>query len=372
MHYFEYATKDTTLYSRSGSQNTGIDEIIEVVKDVSAAGVVQGISRVLIKFDTTYISSSVSSGLIPSSSYTKFYLNLYDANSNGLNVNQNLYAYPVSQSWDNGFGREDSFPIIADGASYNFRDNNDVKTMWTGSMTGSGGTWYNQYEASQSFTNQAADVRMDVSNIVWNWLHGVIPNDGFMVKRSGSIGNLDSTLDEGTSKALGNFSFFSRETHTIYQPKLEVVWDDSKWSTGSLEYLTSTELEDVKLYPRSLREQYKEDSKVKFRVAGRPLYPEKTFSATAGYSTGYNTAKMLPSGSTFYQVVDVFTDDIIIPYGSGSKVSCDSTGNYFNLHLKPLLADRFYRVDYKIISGSGTADETIQFFNYLPSFKVVK
>ena len=195
MHYFQYATKDTTLYSRSGSQNTGIDEIIEVVKDVSAAGVVQGISRVLIKFDTTYISSSVSSGLIPSSSYTKFYLNLYDANSNGLNVNQNLYAYPVSQSWDNGFGREDSFPIIADGASYNFRDNNDVKTMWTGSMTGSGGTWYNQYEASQSFTNQAADVRMDVSNIVWNWLHGVIPNDGFMVKRSGSIGNLDSTLD---------------------------------------------------------------------------------------------------------------------------------------------------------------------------------
>ena len=34
MHYFEYAEKDSTLYSRSGSQNTGIDEILEVVKDV--------------------------------------------------------------------------------------------------------------------------------------------------------------------------------------------------------------------------------------------------------------------------------------------------------------------------------------------------
>ena len=53
MHYFEYAEKDTTLYSRSGSQNTGRDEILEVTKDVSAAGVVGGISRVLIKFDTT-------------------------------------------------------------------------------------------------------------------------------------------------------------------------------------------------------------------------------------------------------------------------------------------------------------------------------
>ena len=60
MHYFEYAEKDTTLYSRSGSQNTGRDEILEVTKDVSAAGVVGGISRVLIKFDTTYISCSIA------------------------------------------------------------------------------------------------------------------------------------------------------------------------------------------------------------------------------------------------------------------------------------------------------------------------
>ena len=118
MHYFEYAEKDATLYERSGSQNTGIDEILEVTKDVSAAGVVQGVSRVVIKFDTTYISSSISSGLIPSSSYTKFYLNLYDANSRGLNANQNLYAYPVSQSWDMGFGKEDNNPIIGDGCSW--------------------------------------------------------------------------------------------------------------------------------------------------------------------------------------------------------------------------------------------------------------
>ena len=372
MHYFEYAEKDATIYSRSGSQNTGIDEILEVTKDVSGAGVVQGVSRVVIKFDTTYISSSISSGLIPSSSYTKFYLNLYDANSRGLNANQNLYAYPVSQSWDMGYGKEDNNPIIGYGCSWFYRDNDVARTQWTGSITSSGGTWYEQYESSQSFNNEPSDVRMDVTNIVWNWVHGTMPNDGFMVKRSGSVGNLDTTLDEGSSKQLGTFSFFSRETHTIYQPKLEAVWDDSVWTTGSLEALTNTEIEDLRLYPRSQRDQYKEGSKVKFRVVGRPLYPEKTFSATAGYSTGYNTAKYLPSGSTYYQLVDVFTEDIIIPYGSGSLVSCDSTGNYFNLDMKSLLADRFYRVEYKIVSGSGTTDETIQYFTYLPSFKVVK
>ena len=372
MHYFEYAEKDSVLYSRSGSQNTGIDEILEVVKDVSAAGVVQGVSRTLIKFDTTYISSSISSGLIPSSSYTKFYLNLYDANSRGLNVNQNLYAYPVSQSWDMGYGKEDNNPIITNGCSWNYKDNGTDKTQWSSLMTGSGGTWYNQYEASQSFNNEPSDVRMDVTSIVWNWVHGDVPNEGFMVKRSGSVGNTDATLDEGSSISMGTFSFFSRETHTIYQPKLEAVWDDSVWTTGSLEALTNIELEDARLYPRSQRDSYKEGSKVKFRIVGRPLYPEKTFSATAGYSTGYNTAKYLPSGSTYYQVVDAYTDDVVIPYGSGSIVSCDSTGNFFNLDMKTLLADRFYRVEYKVVSGSGTTDETIQYFTYLPSFKVVK
>ena len=45
MHYFEYATKDTTLYERSGSRNTGLDEILEVRKDMNAAGTVVNVSR---------------------------------------------------------------------------------------------------------------------------------------------------------------------------------------------------------------------------------------------------------------------------------------------------------------------------------------
>ena len=85
--------KDSTLYSRSGSQNTGIDEILEVVKDVSLGGQVQGVSRVVIKFDTTYISSSISSGLIPSSSYTKFYLNLYDPKLSWIECQSKFISY---------------------------------------------------------------------------------------------------------------------------------------------------------------------------------------------------------------------------------------------------------------------------------------
>ena len=132
MHYFEYATKDTTLYEVSKSMNTGLDEILEIRKDTNADATVVNITRALIKFDLNYISKSVASGLITSGSATKFYLNLYDANSRGLNVSQKLYSYPVSQSWTMGSGRTDSNPLIGDGASWKYKDNDVDDTPWIG------------------------------------------------------------------------------------------------------------------------------------------------------------------------------------------------------------------------------------------------
>ena len=373
MHYFEYATKDTTLYEASASMNTGLDEILEIRKDMNDDGTVINVSRALLKFDLTYVSKSISSGLITSGSQTKFYLNLYDANSSQLNISQTLYGYPVSQSWENGSGKFNFFPIVEDGTSWKWKDNGITRTQWN-TVSGSGGTWYSgsRYEASQSFTHEPADLRMDVTDITWKWLHSTVPNEGFMLKRSGSIGNTDSNLEEGNTTRYGQFSFFSRETHTVYPPKLEVVWDDSKWATGSLSALSSANLEDMNLYMRGLRPKYKENSKIKFRVVGRERFPERTYSATDQYQTGYNTVKYLPSGSTYYQIKDAYTEDVIVPFGSGSVVSCDSTGNYFNLWMNGLQSERFYRINYKIISGSGTADETIQFYDEKHSFKVVR
>ena len=51
MHYFTFADKDTTLYQASSSMNTGLDEILEIKKDVSDTGASVNVSRILIKFD---------------------------------------------------------------------------------------------------------------------------------------------------------------------------------------------------------------------------------------------------------------------------------------------------------------------------------
>ena len=65
-------------------------------------------------------------------------------------------------------------------------------------------------------------------------------------------------------------------------------------------------------------------------------------------------------------------EDVIIPYGTGSLVSCDSTGNYFNLWMNGLQSERYYKFEFKVISGSNTVDETIQYYNDEFVFKVVR
>ena len=90
-----------------------------------------------------------------------------------------------------------------------------------------------------------------------------------------------SGSDKRVILQLGHLRFFSRETNTIFPPKLEVEWDDSSFSTGSLsDTLSSTDLENLTIYFKGLRDEYKQKSKVKFRLVGRELYPTRGFDTT--------------------------------------------------------------------------------------------
>ena len=74
MHIFTFAEKDTTLYEVSGSMNSGLDEILEIRKDISDTGDSINVSRILIKFDLGEISQSIHNNIITN---PRFFLNLY-------------------------------------------------------------------------------------------------------------------------------------------------------------------------------------------------------------------------------------------------------------------------------------------------------
>ena len=379
MHYFIYADADATLYEGSATQsrNTGLDEILEVRKDMNDSGTVINVSRALIKFDLTEISRSIVDGLIPSTA--KYYLNLYDAGSTGLtSTSQLLYANIVSQSWTAGEGTFHDNPETTDGVSWRYRVGQTDGTQWISGNNNTGGTWYSgsatggQYLrfASQSFDYNSIDMRMDVSEPVKVWIYSGsdYSNEGFIIKRSGSVGNDDSNCPEADSERYGQFKFFSRDTNTIYQPKLEVVWKDFSYSTGSNTNFSGSQLDDLVFYMKGNRDSYKESSKIKFKIAGRQRYPAKTYETTPR-ALQINT---FPSGTLFYSVKDALTEETVIPFDQYSAVSCDTSGHYFNLWLNGLQAERYYKLLYKFVSGSGTANEINDILDNDFTFKVEK
>ena len=113
MIYRIYGQKDTTIYELNTrkSQNTGLDEVLEVSKlyDEATQSTFVGNSRVLTKFDITAISKSIVDGDIPSS--PNFQLNLTSIGEEEVLSEYKLEAYPVSQSWSEGKGQFYDTPI---------------------------------------------------------------------------------------------------------------------------------------------------------------------------------------------------------------------------------------------------------------------
>jgi len=200
-----------------------------------------------------------------------------------------------------------------------------------------GGTWYtssiNNTAYSQTFTKYNSNLNVEVTEYVNDWVGGSRPNNGFIIKRP--------TTQENGEVRYGSSKFFSNDTHTIYVPTLEVRWDDSSFSTGSLSELTA---DDITLYMKNLNSEYKELSKARIRVVGRETYPLRSFAD----SNPYTTIKYLPQ-TTYYQVRDVDTNQVLIPYDtSHTKVSCDSTGNYFDFWFNTLQPERYYQFEFRV------------------------
>ena len=77
---------------------------------------------------------------------------------------------------------------------------------------------------------------------------------------------------------------------------------------------------------------------------------------------------VLPS-SSYWSIKDLDTDNIIFDYDTNyTKISCDSSGNYFDIYMNGLEPERNYKLLFKSVLSNG---ETIVFDeNYY--FKVLK
>jgi hypothetical protein len=347
MHKFYSSSYDASIYLQQPEQNSGLDGVLEIGKLYYGSS--KDIARSLIKFDVSNLETG---------SGWKAYLNIKSANSSEIPLEYTIQANAVSQSWTMGTGTKFD-NITSNGVSWYYKDGINKWTNVIGELSysnysmgsqgqvvgttgsinnGGGGFWYTGSMASQSFNNEPDDLRMDVTNIVKLWLTG-LPNNGFILHHTLDVEN--DILDYGLLK------FFSKETNTIYEPKLEIVWDDSLFSTGSLTPVTGSAEDGYKVIVKNLKKEYPSNSKIKIRVKGRDMYPLKSFGTTFEY----DQSKYLPSGSTYYQIEDYATSEIIVPFGDYSKLSCDTTSNYFNLDTTTYPIHRTYKLKLKIVEN---------------------
>jgi hypothetical protein len=353
MHHFIFPTSDAWISSGSSNidgtsfkdQNFGRDPILEVKKEFYNSSFDYQ-TRAIINFtgtDFTSLSSSISSGDITS---PIFYLRLYEAEGNSdLSTTYKLLAQPISQSWDEGRGKFGDDPKVTNGVSWENRNYPDGGTAVTWSNVDGtpsyGGAVHSISSSVQSFSYESPDVEMDITSMVNTWLtssydDGGIDNYGLLLRFSGS--------QETDSTTFGQLKFFSKDTHTIYAPKLEVRWDDSSFSTGSLISLDVTGSTDNYLYMKNLQESYKESDKVKFRVGARKQYIQKNFSTSVQTLTG----SFIPENSGSYSIVDMATGETVIPFSDYTKLSCDSTSNYFIQWLNGFYPNRAYKILFKL------------------------
>ena len=394
MHNFIYATKDAWISSGSNrttlqdekDQNFGQDPILEL-KKVFYNKSFDYPTRILVHFDTADIlavSKSIATHAQINSTTIepKYYLRLYEAEGNKeLSSEYKLEAFPLSQSWDEGVGKFGDNPKTTNGVSWNNRSNpvEAAATTWTlpdGSTAVGGGQYISgtlntgTYTGddllwgTQSFSYESPDVNMDVTRIVKHWLTGsaagesFIPNNGILLKFSGS--------QEVGDEIHGNLKFFSSNTHTIYAPKLEVRWDDhitiAGDVTGSLLKLNISGSQDNDLHMIRLKPSYKETETARFRVRGRPKYLQKSFST----SVNKISSSYIPEGSGSYSIVDVTTGETVVPFSDYTKLSCDPTSNYFDQDLNGFVANRVYKIVYKL----QTAENGTQIFDNNFEFKI--
>ncbi len=195
------------------------------------------LSRLLIKFNLDDISSSLSGKVDFSHSSFSATLKLHDVQGNQLAPsNFNVALFPLSQSFDEGKGKDVSAFSFLDRANWLTASYTTENIVWNSSGAFSSGTMGESdidiidvasiggtstyLVKSQQFILGSEDLVLDVTNIVSASMTGIIPDHGFLLAFSGS-----EEIDEKTRFVK---RFAARHTKNPYiRPKLIISYDDS-------------------------------------------------------------------------------------------------------------------------------------------------
>lgn len=302
-------TKDASIYSYLPDKNTGLDEIL----DVGINQIENSVTRSLISFDSSAIALKKAN--ITGSYYEN--MKIYFCNGHTLPSEYSLQLKELSNnSWSNGIDK------LTNG-------NNDT----------TGITW-NKYSASYLSTERLISENTYTiysdKDINFNLSGSTTYSYSLQIKN-------DLTIKSGSTYLL---NLYSKDTHTIYQPYYELRYDDSTYLNSlSGSVITTEPYVTLASNPFKLYQGHK----YRINVSCREKYPTRTFQKVSQY----NVKKYLPS-TTYYAIRDLKADFYVIDFDTNyTKVSLDSSGNFFMFDTTNFQTNRFYTIDIKtIVNGN--------------------
>ena len=377
--YKLFPTKDSTIYSYYPNMNTGIDPILEISNLNPLVNPSPQVSRFLIKFDQTEIENIIDNKVGSGNKFSSS-LKLFIAEAQGITKETTVETFAVYGSWDNGDGQYLDSPQSTNGVSWRNRiSSGSTGNQWvtssfatyvTASFTtnnNGGGNWYTGSDdtnntnlvVSQNLAYRSfKDLNLNVTDIVNVWYSSSnsiggftnIENEGFILKFTESL-----EFDESTD-IQPQLQYYSIDTNTIYPPVLEMKWDDQSFETGSLSEINTS---DLLIALDNNSGIFYSESINRFRLNVREEFPPRTFQTASVYTTNN-----FLNSSSLYAVKDLDTNEFVIDFDSQfTKISCDSTGNYFDIYMNGLEPERYYKILIQTtISGSTIVKDDKYYF----------
>ncbi len=360
--YKLFPYKDTSLYSMFPAMNTGIDPINQVSNLNFAVDSNPSVARSLLAFDNNEIIDVLNNKVTGN---WDAHLKSYIATAQGVVEDSILEVFPIYDSWNMGTGTYLDEPITKDGACWDspqFGGGNawnigGPSLGYTSSYNPTyspqgGGSWYASssdgtitYPITQSFGPRSdKDLNVTISSMVEDWYSGSLDNNGFILK-------WENAIEFSTSKLVQPvMQYYTVDTNTIYPPELEIRWDDSTWNTGSS---TITELFQPNAFIELAENPgiFYSESINRFRLNCRPKYPARVWATSSLYTKQY----YLPSGSAWYAIKDLDTDEYVVDFDANyTRISADVSSSYFDVYMNGLEPERYYKILIQVNSEGST------------------
>ena len=258
---------EENLTTRGTGSNMGASDILEVfsIYGQSHSASVE-LSRVLIQFPLSQVTSDRNAGLLPASGSVTWKLKLYNApHYTTTPRSYDIKVSAVSASWQEGIGldMEHYTDLTKDNNGSNW-----IKRAGATSWNSIGGDYHANSSSLQSFDSGLEDLNIDVSGIVEKWLTGsnswnnygfgirfsdsyegyFSSSTGLDVTSSGDVTGSNLTADigsihntDGATDSYYTKKFYGRGTEFFFKrPVLEAQFNDSTKDDRGNFYISSS------------------------------------------------------------------------------------------------------------------------------------